>query len=90
MIHHCRLTDRLTLVLQVWRSDGQEGIWARHFLSITRSAAGRPSAPSISPRLHRRRSGRDVGSKRLLCDKTICCWRGGAAAAPMMQLGKTA
>lgn len=53
--------------------------------------------PTLSPCLywclHRCRSGWDLGSKHLLGNETISCWRGGAAtaaAAPMMQLGERA
>lgn len=72
------------------RSDGQEGVQARRLQFVTRSAAGRPSVSTISPCLHRRHSRWDAGPKHLLGDETISCWRGWAAATPMIQLGKTA
>lgn len=61
--------------------------------SLTPQLSCDPQSPTVSPclhwRLHRCRSGQDLSSKRFLGDETISCWRWGAAAAPMVQLGKT-
>lgn len=45
--------------------------------------SGDPQSPTVSPCLHRCRSGQDLSSKCVLGDETISRWRGGAAATPM-------
>lgn len=78
----------LTLVLQVCRSDTQEGIRTRHFLLISRFAAGWNSVPGIflCPHLYWGCCAWDVGAKLFLGNETMVVWRG-AVAAPMVHLG---